>query len=168
MPLTLSLCSRIDDDTKRFVLVYQTGGYHDLKHHTVWIFIIIIIIMNTWSLHVAYLWFEVLIAVLQKNWIFWDVTLCCGIVIRSVFNAHGAFEMSRSVTPSTWCSIPQDLNLPAIVSSTKHVLLGLSAYVAHLKTVTYLCLWLWTTVRMYWFISYALHLISGLFFKLKL
>jgi len=76
--------------------------------------------------------------------------------------------MSRSITPSTWCSITQDLNLPGIVSSTKHVLLGLSAYVAHLKTVTFSYLWHLTTVKMYWFISYALHLISGLFFKLKL
>lgn len=165
MPLTLSWCSRVYDITKRFVLFYQTRRYHDLKQHTVWIFIII---MNTESLHVAYLWFEVFIVVLQKNQISRDVTLCCGIVVRNVFNAHGSFEMSRNITPSTWCSIPQDLNLPGIVSSTKHVLLGFSAYVAHLKTVTFSSLWFLTTVKMYWFISYALHLISGLFFKLKL
>jgi hypothetical protein len=59
------------------------------------------------------------------------------------------------------------LNFPGIVSSTTHVLLGFSAYVAHLKTVTCACLWLLTTVKMYWFICCALHLISGLFFKLK-
>jgi hypothetical protein len=74
--------------------------------------------------------------VLQKNQM-WDVTLCCGIVVCSVFNAHGSFEMSRSITPLTWCSIPQDLNLPGIVSSTKHVLLGLSAYVAQLKNYNF-------------------------------
>jgi len=80
--------------------------------------------------------------VLQKNQIFWDVTLCFEIVVHSVFNAPGSFEMSRSITPSTWCIIAQELNLPGVVSSTKHVLLGLSAYVAHLKTVTFSCLWL--------------------------
>ena len=71
--------------------------------------------------------------------------------------------MSRSITPLKWCHMPLDLNLPGILSSTKHVLLGLSAYVAHLKTVTCYYLWLLTTVRVYWFISYAPHLISGLF-----
>jgi len=98
MPLTLSWCSRIDDDTKRFVLFYQTRGCRDLQ--TVWIFIIIIIIiMNTWSLHVAYLWFEVFIAALQKNQIFSDVTLCCGIVVRSIFNAHGSFWNVKKYNP---------------------------------------------------------------------
>jgi hypothetical protein len=130
MPLTLLWCSRIDDSTKSFVLIYQTRGYHDFDTTQYEFLLSSFIIMNTWSLNVACLWFEVFIAVLQKNQIFWDVTLCCGIVVCSVFNAHGSFEMSRSITPSTWCSIPQDLDLPDIVSSTKHVQLGLSGYVA--------------------------------------